>query len=208
MKKMLLILLLLCAVLTLDACKAQEPDAGKSAQNTNQQANANNANTRTNTNANTNASVNANTNQGGNVNTDQGLAPGGRSNNEKDVQILINEVDGKCSIEVPAAYQSVYIKVNKGKVKWTVINNCAAAATGNVIIENFGKSNRRPFGGEECDNRFVFDPIAKGEESRMVTRTGKVEGRYAYTIRVVDANGTLAELDPEIIVGSFEDGQQ
>lgn len=201
MKKVSLISLSLCAVLTLGACTAKEPDAGKSGQNASRQTNANNAN------AHTNGNNRAQTNQGGNVNTEQGLAPSGRSNNEKDVQILINEVGGKCTIEVPAAYQSVFIKVNKGKVKWTVINNCAAAANGNVIIENFGKSNQRPFGGEECDNRFVFDPIAKGEESRMVTRTGKVEGRFAYTIRVVNDNGTLAELDPEIIVGSIEPEQ-
>ncbi|HEV2707205.1 MAG TPA: hypothetical protein VGV59_14890 [Pyrinomonadaceae bacterium] len=206
MKKVLVVILLLCVVLTLDACKAKEPDSGKSGENANQTVNNRNANTNTDTSASTNA--NANANQGGNVNTDQGLAPSGRSNNEKDVQILINEVGGKCTIEVPAAYQSVYIKVNKGKVKWTVINNCAAAAASNVIIENFGKSNQRPFGGEECDNRFVFDPIARGEESRMVTRTGKVEGRFAYTIKVVNANGTLAELDPEIIVGSVDSDQQ
>jgi hypothetical protein len=193
MKKVSLMLMLLSAALFLDACTAREPDTKHTSVSI--------------ANANTNGTTHANNNRGEDMNTNKGLAPEGKTapaNHEKSVEIYLKDVGGKCVIEVPAAFQSVYLKRNKGKVRWIVYNNCDAASTANVVIENFGKNNSKPFGGDACDNKFTFDPIAKGDEGRLISKTGKVDGRFSYTIKVIAANGTIAELDPEIIVGTFD----
>lgn len=189
----MLILLLLVAVLSfIVACTANEPDQTNKSGNRNADRKAD-------------GKADANSNQAGNTNTREGIAPEGKAGrriHEQVVEILVRDAGGgKCAIEVSPASQTVYLKRRRDRVRWNVTNDCEAASEASIVIENFGNNNSKPFGGDACDNRFVFDPIARGDDGRLITKTGKVDGRYKYTIKLVAASRTIAELDPEIIVG-------
>ncbi len=190
MKKVVLILLLLSVTPFFGAaCAAKETD---------------NANKGGNNNANASETANTNSNQGGKPNTNQGITrdPATKPDFEKIVQVVVNDTgSGKCSIEVPPAFQSIRLKRGRDSVSWLVDNNCEAGTGAVIVIENFGGKNAKPFGGDACDNKFTVDPIEKSRRRRANSRTAKVDGTFKYTIKLVAANGTIAELDPEIIVG-------
>lgn len=111
---------------------------------------------------------------------------------------------GRCSIRVDPPYDSVTLAAGQEKVRWVVYNDCSAAEVDGtrITIDNFGKNNLNPFGTDPCDSKFIFDTIKKGEEGRLMSKTGKNQGQYKYTIRVISSSGTdlAAPLDPQVIV--------
>lgn len=165
--------------------------------------------TNTNANANTNTTVNTNNgNKNGNVNTtDLEIL---RNNHEQRVQIYLTKptpTSVKCDIEVDR--EMVSLDGSKDKIRWVAYNDCDLAENARLIIESFGKNNsgpngHSPFGDDPYDNRFVFDPIANGEEGRLISKIGKKPGKYRYTLKLFGArDADLGMKDPEVEVGGL-----
>lgn len=158
----------------------------------------------TNTNANTNTIVNAN-NGNGNVNVNGSDRELRRTNNEKKVEIYLtnSNTPGKCDIEVDPKKQT--LDSGKHKVRWVAYNDCDAAVDAKLVIGDFSSNSagHSPFGDDPYDNRFTFDPIAKDEEGRLISKTGKKPGLYEYTLKIVGTrNADLGSLDPQIEIGA------
>lgn len=129
-----------------------------------------------------------------------------RANHEKEIKIRIANSTpvGRCAITVDPLYQ--FLDGTKDKVIWSAENDCDAAGA-QLIIGDFksisNPSENSPFGNDPYDNRFVFDPINKGDEGRLISKVGKKPGKYEYTLRIVGTrNEELGKLDPQIEIGA------
>lgn len=155
------------------------------------------------------------TNGNGNVNANVSPPQIARANHEKEVTINIANSPAppyKCVITVVQG--SVKLDGRKEKVRWTAENECDAAENAQLIIDDFGKNNsdpsdKSPFGNDINDNKFIFDPIAKGDEGRLISKTGKGKPGnrkviYKYTLKIVGTGGAeLGKLDPEVEVSGI-----
>ncbi len=152
--------------------------------------------------------TNLNNNNNGNVNANASPPLIKPLNHEKEVRIHVTNspnTPGQCAIIVDREFMSIKLEARKDKVIWIADNTCDATGA-QLIIGDFkilsNPSQQRPFGDDPYDNRFVFDPIAKGEEGRLISKTGKNPGKYEYTLRIVGTDGkVLGMLDPEVAIG-------
>ncbi|HEY7913244.1 MAG TPA: hypothetical protein VIG62_15130 [Blastocatellia bacterium] len=134
---------------------------------------------------------------------------GGRANNEKEVEITLEDWEGVCAVsDVDPPTRT--LKKLKHKVRWVVKNNCSRAVT--VTVGGFSSEDpldpgkTKPFGPEASDNRFDFETIEPGDESRLISKKGKGESpaqpeetyKYDITVRWGEAAGDEYRLDPRV----------
>jgi hypothetical protein len=134
---------------------------------------------------------------------------GARANNEKEVEITLEDWDGLCvvsNVDPPTRT----LKKLKHKIRWVVKNNCSRAVT--VIVEGFRSEDppdpakTKPFGLNPSDNIFDFETIEPGDEGRLISKTGKGESpaqpeetyKYGITVRWGAGADEEYKLDPRV----------